>query len=463
LFAILSFALAGVQVLALTLFHASLDQVVNVMMIIGIINLLGVLALHRYLFITVSIQNNADALISLIFRNGFSKRPLEKEKLKILFFNWRDTRHVWAGGAEVYVQRIAKNLVADGHKVTVFCGNDGNDARNQVIDGVQIVRRGGFYTVYIWAFLYYVLRFRGAFDVVVDCENGIPFFTPLYVSKPKLLLIHHVHQEVFRSQLKFPFSLLAEVIEGKLMPLVYHNQPVVTVSESSQKDIERIGLGGKQKIAIVHSGVDAATSKSKKNKKTLVPSFLYLGRLKPYKNIDVAIKAFKEVLTKYPKAILNIAGDGENRDTLIKLTQDLGLSKSVIFLGKVSEEHKHQLLASSWIMVQPSDMEGWGITVIEANTYSTPVIASDTAGLRDSVQDGKSGILVPPRDSDLLAKAMVDLVKNSKRRRLLSKNALEWSKQFSWKRSTKEFLAVIRSNIFESVPALKLGEVHHGK
>ena len=107
--------------------------------------------------------------------------------------------------------------------MTVFSGNDGTQERFETIDGVNIVRRGGFYLVYLWAFLYYMLRFRGRYDVVIDCENGIPFFTPLYVRKPLFCLMHHVHQEVFYHSLPKPLAWLASSLEKGQMPLVYRN------------------------------------------------------------------------------------------------------------------------------------------------------------------------------------------------------------------------------------------------
>ena len=118
----------------------------------------------------------------------------------IVIFNWRDIGHIWAGGAEVYIHELGKKLVQWGWRVTVFCGNDGVSPGEETIDGVKIIRRGGFFTVYLMAPLYYLFRLRRETDVVIDSENGIPFFTPLFVRKPVLGLVHHVHQEVFRSK-----------------------------------------------------------------------------------------------------------------------------------------------------------------------------------------------------------------------------------------------------------------------
>src|SRR5581483_12030822 len=151
---------------------------------------------------------------------------------------------------EVYIHELAKHWVKDGNKVTIFCGNDNRNSSNETIDGVEIIRRGGSYTVYVFAYFYYMLRLSGKYDVIIDCENGIPFFTPLYSKKPTILLIHHVHQEVFRAFLKFPLSTIAKYMESKLMPLIYRNMNVVTVSDSSREEIFKLGFTHSKNIEI---------------------------------------------------------------------------------------------------------------------------------------------------------------------------------------------------------------------
>jgi glycosyltransferase involved in cell wall biosynthesis len=310
----------------------------------------------------------------------------------------------------VYVQELAKGFVEKGHTVTIFCGNDGKSRRDEIVDGVQIIRRGGFYTVYIWAFLYYIFRFRRRFDLVIESENGVPFFTPLYSTKPKILVVHHVHQEVFQNHLQFPLSTIAQFVEKVLTPIVYRNQHVVAVSESTKKDIIKNGIAKEENISIVSPGVDISVFK--KTRKAKYPTFIYVGRHKPYKNIDIAIKAFAKVQSQISTSKLIIAGDGENTWELKELARNLGLQKSILFTGKVSEEKKIQLLGSSWAAIQPSSFEGWGITVIEGNACGTPVIASDVKGLRDSVVNKKTGLLVPPKNIDAFAKSMLLIAKN---------------------------------------------------
>lgn len=421
--------LAGIaQVVGIVLFHANIEAIVNIMMLTTLGYFLFIVISHLSYDMFSAVAKNLKDLFGLV-ENIAIPAPIP-QKMRILIFNWRDMKHIWAGGAEVYVHELAKHWVADGHKVTVFCGNDGTADRNQMIDGVQIVRRGGFYTVYIWAFLYYILRFKGSFDVVIDSENGVPFFSKLYAGVPVFLLIYHVHQEVFQKHLSFPYSYIAMAVEAKLLPLVYRNTKVITISRSTEMEIIRTGIAKKENIEIVTPGV--SITRPKNVSKTSYPSFLYLGRLKPYKNVDVALRAFASIRKRHLTAKFTIAGFGESQPYLIQLAKDLGIAKSVIFSGKVTEEEKAVLLTRNMVVIQPSSIEGWGITVMEANACGTPVIASNVPGLRDSVIDGVTGLLVQPNNVLSLASAMEKMIANTQMRHSLATKAFQLAKQYRW-------------------------------
>jgi len=446
-FPIASLGVTFLLIFGISAFHSDISVVNQVMLLTSILYFMFISFLHLfYKPVSLFFKNATD------FLGLFTSLPQDKYtingSLRILIFNWRDTKHAWAGGAEVYIQELAKRWVETGHKVTIFCGNDGKHSRNQVIDGVQIVRRGGFYTVYIWAFLYYVLRFKGLFDVIIDSENGVPFFTPLFSRKPKFLLIHHVHQNVFQEHLRFPLSSLAKFIESVLMPLVYKNTKIITISQSSKKDIIALGLGKDGNIEVIPPGVNHNLFRPAA--KTSYPSFVYLGRLKPYKNVDVIIKALDKVRLDYPKVKLSIAGEGESDRYLKQLTAKLNLNSHVEFSGYITEAEKAKLLARSWVALQPSSIEGWGITVIEANASATPVIASNVAGLRESVLYRKTGLLVPPKQVGAFAAAMSSLIYLNVYRNVLSKRATAWALKFRWEESADLFLKLIKYELSQS-------------
>jgi len=444
IFPIVGFIFTLVQVGVLSFYNSNLHEFVTAFIVVTLAQTLCIFLLHIFRTQVYAVSSNVNDLFDLIFDKQ-RKSKESKKSLRILVLNWRDTKHSWAGGAEVYVHEISKRWVSEGHTVTVFCGNDGKNPRNEKIDGVQMVRRGGFYTVYFWAALYYVLRFRNVFDVIVDCENGIPFFTPLYTRTPKILLIYHVHKDVHKKHLKFPFSYIAMFLESKVMPFLYKTSRIMTISESSQKDISLMGFDLSRDIQIVYPGIDP--SKYIRSKKTKSPSFVYLGRLQHYKNIDIAIKAFARVLTTYKDATLTIAGFGESENQLKRLCQDLGVEKSVKFLGYISDNKRKNILARSWVSIQPSSFEGWGITVIEANASGTPVIASKVKGLVDSVVDGKTGVLVPVKNVSRLTRAMGEMISNTSKRTSMAKEAYKWSKNFDWEKSSQLFLSVLADEI----------------
>jgi len=447
LFPATSFAIALLQVSLLSLFHGSLQQVTWVMFVSGVLNFSILNSFHVFFNKVHVLYKNLRYFLDLFFGKIFPKNGSTaniSQLYRILIFNWRDTKHVWAGGAEAYVHNLAKELVAKGHKVTIFCGNDGHHSCNDEIDGVTIIRRGGFYTVYIWAIIYYLLRLHGKFDIVIDSENGVPFFTPLYVGVTKFLLIYHIHQEVFRKHLPFPFSHIAMMIEAKIMPFVYQDIKVLTISESSRKAIYEIGLSKKRDITVINPGIESGLYKP--SQKTKYPSIVYVGRLKSYKNVDIAIRAFAKMLIKLPTAHFHIAGDGEMLSTLKRMTTKMDLNNSVTFWGKVSNRLKSKLFAESWVAVQPSMIEGWGITVIEANASGTPVVASNVSGLSDSIINKKTGYLVTPKQVDEFAAVLLKVLTNSNDRKRLSTYSLYWAEQFTWTRATEKLLAEIEEN-----------------
>lgn len=391
-----------------------------------------------FLFGSNVIRNFRDLIEAFL---PLPKIQKETNGKRILIFNWRDTKHDFAGGAEVYLHELAKRWVALGHKVTLFCGNDGKCPRYEVIDGIEIYRRGGFYSVYFFAFIYYLLHYREEYDIIIDSENGVPFFTPLYVKEKVFLLMYHVHQEVFRKSLYPPLAIVAEFLEEKLMPWVYKRSKFITVSPSTKVEMAKLGIN-QSEINIVNPGVDLDLLipgiKSKN------PSVLYLGRLKYYKSISIFIESAVEVLKYVPSVRFVIAGDGEEKQKLQKLVKFLKLEKYIKFLGKVTQNTKVRLYQQTWVFVNPSMMEGWGMTVIEANACGAPVVASHVPGLMDSVHNPSSGYLVPYGDSQAFAEKIILLLNNENLRSKMSKQAINWAQNFEWKKSADNSLKILK-------------------
>jgi cellulose synthase/poly-beta-1,6-N-acetylglucosamine synthase-like glycosyltransferase/glycosyltransferase involved in cell wall biosynthesis len=442
-FPVIGFLIGLFQIFGMIIFHESILDIVSVVTATGIVSLAVILAADRfYTELNIIYRNLID------FAGIFGDIPLPistpEGKLRILVFNWRDLKHHWAGGAEVYIHELSKRWVKMGHTVTIFCGNDNHNPRHETINGIRIFRRGGFYMVYVWAWMYYQFRFKGKFDVIIDSENGIPFFTPLYAREKVFLLIHHVHQEVFRKSLIPPFSWLAAYLEKSVMPRVYRKTECITVSPSSKADILTYKLTQREPH-IIYNGVDLKYYNPSFKSKT--PLVLYLGRLTALKSVKVLIKAAASIINQVPDVKFIIAGDGPEKNTLIRMVSSLRLNDYFEFTGRITEERKLDLYQKAWIFVNPSLIEGWGITTIEANACGTPVVASNVAGLRDSVHNPHSGFLVPYGNSEEFSKNIIEILTNKKTRNRMSNDAIKWAKNFDWNKSANESICILQRTI----------------
>jgi glycosyltransferase involved in cell wall biosynthesis len=359
--------------------------------------------------------------------------------LRILIFNWRDITHPRSGGAEVYIHELARRWVQAGCEVGWVSERYRTGKPFETIDGIRFHRVGRRLSIYPLACAAYLLRLRRRYDVIVDCENGIPFFTPLYSRKPSILVVYHVHQEVFRRELSVYSRWLALWLEGWLMPRVYRNRVVVTISQSTRDDLVRQGYDP-ARVTVVESGVDS-TEPDQPKSWNRVPLLLYLGRLKKYKSVDVLLRAMPDVLSRFPETKVAIVGQGPEREPLERLSWKLGLAESVRFHGYLERADRDRLLGEAWIAVCPSQFEGWGVVCLEANAHGTPVIASRVPGLKDAVIDGVTGVLVPYGNSDALAQQLIALIDDGERRKVLSRFARVWAAEHNWNGSSHAFLA----------------------
>lgn len=431
IFPITAFFMAISMAIGIAISHDSIEMIARVVFFNSAALLVVISVLHLLQKEGGFILRNIIDFFSLFA--PIPQPPHAHGKKRILILSWRDLRHKYAGGSEVFNHELAKRWVKKGASVTLFCGNDSKSPRYDEIDGIQIIRRGGFYMVYLWAFIYYIFRFRGRFDIIIDVENGVPFFSPFYAREKIFLIIHHVHQDVFRKSLHPALAAFATFMEIHVMPYIYRHIQVITVSPSTKREIEQLHLSTVEP-EIIYCGVSDNLSPGTKSP---TPLFAYLGRLKYYKSINVFIKAAKIVHDTYPNARFQIAGEGEDMHALKSYAHRI--QSPVEFLGKVTDEEKVALYQQAWATTNPSSMEGWGITSIESNRCATPTIASDVPGLRDSVKNGYSGFLFHHGDAAALAAHMITFLTDKKVREQMSRDAYEWSMQFDWTKSADRF------------------------
>ncbi|WP_280453187.1 glycosyltransferase family 4 protein [Nocardia cyriacigeorgica] len=358
---------------------------------------------------------------------------------EVLLLCWRDTGHPQGGGSERYLEQVGAHLAARGVKVTLRTARYPGAARRETVDGIDISRAGGRYSVYPRALAAIALARLGLGplrgirpDAVIDTQNGIPFFARAASKAPSVVLVHHGHRE----QWPVAGRLVGRIgwwIESRLSPRVHRDNQYLTVSLPSAEELTTLGVDG-SRIAVVRNGaepvpVDAPTGAAET--RTAEPRVVVLSRLVPHKQIEDALAAVARLRGRIPGVQLDVIGDGWWADNLKSVAAQLGIADAVTFHGHVDERRKHELLARSWVHVMPSRKEGWGLAVIEAAQHGVPTVGyRSSRGLTDSIVDGVTGVLVD--DVDQLAESVAGLLTDAAARTIMGEKARSRAREFSW-------------------------------
>jgi glycosyltransferase involved in cell wall biosynthesis len=366
----------------------------------------------------------------------------------VLMLCWRDVGHPQGGGSETYLQRIGAQLAADGVSVTLRTARYKGAARAEVVDGVRISRAGGRYSVYIWAMLAMlgarlgVGPLRGVCpDVVIDTQNGWPFFARAVFGRRVAVLVHHCHRDQWPLAGRW-LGRLGWFCESTISPRAHRRNQYVTVSLPSARDLADLGVA-LDRIAVVRNGLDQAPPQTQVAR-SATPRVAVLSRLVPHKHIEDALDAVAVLRTRMPALHLNIVGSGWWRDRLVAHAQRLGIGDSVTFHGHVADDAKHDVMQQAWVHVLPSRKEGWGLAVTEAAQHGVPTIGyRSSGGLTDSIIDGFTGVLVDDRNQ--LVEQLEVLLTDPLLRDELGRKAQARSAEFSWRQSADAMRVVLES------------------
>jgi glycosyltransferase involved in cell wall biosynthesis len=372
-------------------------------------------------------------------------RPLD-----LLVLNWLDRENPQAGGAEVHLHEVFGRLVERGHRVTLICSGFEGAASRTVLDGIEVHRTGGRHTLSLAAPRYYRKHFSDRrFSAVIEDLNKVPFFSPWWAREPVALIVHHLFGRVAFQEASFPVALATWLLE-KPIGSVFRGHPCIAVSESTAQDLVARGLR-RSDITVIPNGIDSRTYRPTPEVESFAePTVLYLGRLRRYKRVDLIIQAIAALQKRGLNVRLRIGGKGAERPQLERLVRSLRLEGLVTFEGFVDEERKLDLLRRSWVHILTSPKEGWGIANLEAAGCGTPTIASDSPGLRDSVLDHRTGLLVEHGNVEALADSIETLVTDSRLLRRLGSGALEFSHSFAWDRLAQDVEKFLVTRVAEA-------------
>lgn len=288
---------------------------------------------------------------------------------------------------------------------------------------------------------------KGRADVFFAPGHYLPLISPM----PKVCTIHDLGYLNSSGQFK-KYDYWQLRVWSAIS--IFISKRILAVSKSTKKDIVRHYPFASKKIAVVHHGYDKDRFNTKipeddvrrvKNKYSIVSDYvLFIGTLKPSKNIEGLLEAFSYVSSLFPSLMLVVAGKkGWLYDTIFEKAKELKLEKRVVFTGFVDEEDKPALIKGAKVFVLPSFWEGFGMDVLNSMACGTPVVVSKIASLPEVA--GSAGVFVDPHDPLDIARGI---------RRVLSMDRIEYNnlvqkgikrvEKFSWEKTARKTLELLR-------------------
>ena len=377
----------------------------------------------------------------------------------IAIVNWRDPWHPHAGGAERYAWEMARGLAARRATVLFLTARAPAQARRERRDGIEIVRLGGRFTVYPlvlgWLLLHRWSR-RRRFDAVLDCQNGIPFFTPCVLPRrvPVFCVVHHVHTGQFAVHFPAWLARAGRLLEGPVARLVYRRHSCVAVSPSTVTAM-RTRLRWKGKIHIIPNGTVVPVVRPVPPDAGAADQggplrLVWVGRLVAHKRPELILPVAERLS---PTVVIDVIGRGPGERSLAAAIASRGLSDTVRLRGFLAEADRDAIVARSVLHLNTSQGEGWGLCVLEAAALGVPTVAYDVEGLRDAVRDETTGWLVRDAEpiEDVVARALKELG-DPARRETVAAACRDWAGQFSWDQSAGRMAGLIRAALDRRAP-----------
>ncbi len=310
---------------------------------------------------------------------------------RIHLLAWRDLSDVEAGGSEVHAAEIARLWAEAGIEVTMRTSYAQGHPPDGMRDGYRVIRRAGRYLVFPRAALAEAAGRHGPRDGLVEIWNGMPFLSPLWCRGPRVAWLHHVHGAMWKMVLPPNLAGVGELVESRLAPPLYRRTRVITLSESSKREmVEKLGFRP-QRVDVVPPGIDPRFQPG--GERSAEPLVVAVGRLVPVKHFDVLIRTMQRVREQVPNARLTIVGEGFERPHLDALVRELDAESWVDFAGRVDDDGLVELYRRAWVVASASSHEGWGMTLTEAAACGTPAVATRISGHVDAVEESIGGLL----------------------------------------------------------------------
>lgn len=358
---------------------------------------------------------------------------------RVHFIAWRDLSDPEAGGSEIHAHEISKRWAQAGMDITFRTSYAPGLAQVTWRDGYRVVRKAGRYAVFPRAAIGEIIGRYGRRDALIEIWNGMPFFSPLWARGPRLTFLHHVHAEMWNMTLPNSLALVGKTLESKIAPRAYRSTQIVTLSDSSKRElVEDLGFAS-DRVSVVEPGIDGSFTPGAQV--CASPLVVAVGRLVPVKKFDRLIHVLARLRRRNPTLRAIIVGEGYERPMLESLIAKLGAEEWIELPGRVSDDELINLYRQAWVVASTSAREGWGMTLTEAAACGTPAVVTDIAGHRDAVENGVTGFLVT-NDDDFFD-AIDQIICDPDLRSRMSKAASSRSERFRWDTTARRVLEVL--------------------
>lgn len=350
---------------------------------------------------------------------------VDRDVRRVHVLAWRDLDDDEAGGSENHADEFMRRWQDAGlsvmHRTSHAVGRPSVDVRH----GYDVVRRGGRMTVFPRVAISETLGRMGPYDALVEIWNGVPWLSPIWCRKPRILILHHIHGPMWNQMFPKPIAALGRTIETRLAPPLYRRTPTVTTSTDTHEEL--MHLGWKPELVTTGPvGVDDFFSPG--GDKTTHPSILAVGRQAPVKRFLDLLEQVRRTRERVPNVTLTLVGDGPERGSIEAWIRDHDASW-VTLTGRVERTVLRDHYRRSWIVASASLAEGWGLALTEAAGCATPAVATDISGHRCSVLHDRTGILAPLNE---LGDAMAAVLSDEVLRKRLSTEAERRARTLTW-------------------------------
>lgn len=347
------------------------------------------------------------------------------------------------GGIGNHAFNLADSLHREGKHVTVLTdvrSNNGateKDFDDQLKFVVRRIKRRNIIWISYFDRLFKAMKYIANADTVIASGKfslWLVYFLKLFYTKKYIAIIHG-------SELMLANKSLRRFTHKSLKK--FNN--IIAVSNYTKNLISDLNFDN---ITVIPNGFSISEDlvSISNHQKPEDLNLITVGNVTQRKGQHNIVKALPLLLKTYPNLKYRIVGIPTEKDKIESLAKELGVLESIEFYGKVSEEKKCELLASSSIFIMLSektengDVEGFGIAILEANAFGIPAVGSKGCGIEDAIDDGETGCLVNATDINTILKAVTD-INNSYSD--FSKNSILWSKKFNWDKIVLQYLEIL--------------------